>query len=106
MPSAIFVANIMSAIGAISAIRSRGLRVPDDISVVGFHDVPLAGYLDPPLTTVRMPLHELGARAVDQLLTGGGEPETRVDRHAAGARRAERPPRRRAARQLGVSTTR
>lgn len=76
MPSAIFVANIMSAIGAISAIRSRGLRVPDDISVVGFHDVPLAGYLDPPLTTVRMPLHELGARAVDQLLAGEGEPET------------------------------
>jgi LacI family transcriptional regulator len=76
VPQAIFAANIMSAIGAISAIRARGLRVPDDISVVGFHDVQLAEYLDPPLTTVRMPLHELGVRAVDLLLSGGGEPAT------------------------------
>jgi LacI family transcriptional regulator len=75
-PTALFVANVMSAIGAISAIRSRGLRVPDDISVVGFHDVPLAEYLDPPLTTVKMPLHELGARAFDQLLADEGGPDT------------------------------
>ena len=48
--------------------RRGGLRVPDDLSIIAFHDSPIAGYLDPPLTTVQMPLRELGERAVDQLL--------------------------------------
>jgi LacI family transcriptional regulator len=51
-----------------AAARQRSLRIPDDLSVVGFHDAPVAGYLDPPLTTVRMPLGEMGAQAVESLL--------------------------------------
>ena len=51
-----------------AAARRLGLRIPDDVSVVGFHDAPFAGYLDPPLTTVRLPLVEMGRQAVDHLL--------------------------------------
>lgn len=67
-PTALLVSNITQSIGALSAVRQLGLRVPGDVSVVGYDDVTLAQYLDPPLTTVRMPLRELGAMAVDQLI--------------------------------------
>lgn len=67
-PTAIFAGNILAAIGAIAAARSCGLRVPEDVSVVGLHDIPIAGYLDPPVTTLRMPLEEMGRQAVDTLL--------------------------------------
>jgi LacI family transcriptional regulator len=67
-PTAVFVANIRAAVGAIAAAKSLGLRVPEDVSLVGFHDVSLAAYLDPPLTTVRMPLVEMGSQAMDSLL--------------------------------------
>ena len=74
-PTALFVANVRAAIGAMAAARRLGLRVPQDVSVVGFHDAPFASYLDPPLTTVRMPLVEMGRQAVDNLLALlGGEP--------------------------------
>ena len=76
-PTALFVANVRAAIGAMAAVRRAGLRIPDDVSIVGFHDAPFAGFLDPPLTTVRMPLHEMGRQAVDSLLSllGGAEVE-------------------------------
>ncbi len=67
-PTALFVGNVRAAIGAMAAARRLGLRIPDDVSVVGFHDAPFAGYLDPPLTTVRLPLVEMGRQAVDHLL--------------------------------------
>lgn len=67
-PTAVFAANILAAIGVVAAARRIALRVPEDLSVVGFHDIRLAKYLDPPLTTVRMPLVELGRQAVDNLL--------------------------------------
>lgn len=67
-PTAIFAANDEMAFGAIDAIHSRGLRVPDDISVVGFDDIATASYIHPPLTTMRQPLAELSACAVDELL--------------------------------------
>jgi LacI family transcriptional regulator len=67
-PTALFVGNIRAAIGAMAAARRAGLRVPDDLSIVGFHDAPFASYVDPPLTTVRMPLQEMGRQAVDNLL--------------------------------------
>ncbi|MGL4647840.1 MAG: LacI family DNA-binding transcriptional regulator [Caldilineaceae bacterium] len=67
-PTAIFLANDMMAIGAVQAIEEAGLRVPQDISVVGFDDVPLAQYLSPPLTTVHQPAFEKGARAAHLLL--------------------------------------
>ena len=67
-PSAIFAANDLMAFGAIAAIREAGLRVPDDISVIGFDDIPTAAQFFPPLTTVRQPLHQMGRAAVSTLL--------------------------------------
>ncbi len=57
---AVFVASDVVALGAIGALREAGLRVPSDISIVGFDDIALAAYFDPPLTTVRLPAFELG----------------------------------------------
>jgi LacI family repressor for deo operon, udp, cdd, tsx, nupC, and nupG len=54
--------------GALAAIRHRGLKCPDDISVVGFDDIRFARYLDPPLTTISQPTHEIGRRVVKLLL--------------------------------------
>ena len=68
-PTAIFAANDLSAFGAIEAIKERGLRVPDDISVVGFDDIPMASQIFPALTTVRQPLHQMGASAVNLLVS-------------------------------------
>ena len=67
-PDAVFVASDVVALGAIGAIREAGLRVPDDVSVVGFDDVPLAAYFDPPLTSIRVPAHDLGLAAGHALL--------------------------------------
>lgn len=57
---AVFVASDVVALGAIGALREAGRRVPDDVSVVGYDDIPLARYFNPPLTTVRLPAYELG----------------------------------------------
>ena len=57
---AVFVASDVVAFGALGALRAAHRRVPEDISVVGFDDIPLAAFLDPPLTTVRLPTYELG----------------------------------------------
>ena len=67
-PEAVFAANDQMAVDAILASRERGLRVPEDIAVVGFDDVPMAGYVTPPLTTVRQPTYELGFRAASSVL--------------------------------------
>jgi DNA-binding LacI/PurR family transcriptional regulator len=65
---AVFAASDVVALGAIGALREAGLRVPADISIVGFDDIPLAAYFDPPLTTVRLPAFELGQAAGRALL--------------------------------------
>ncbi|MGH1553525.1 LacI family DNA-binding transcriptional regulator [Streptomyces sp. L7] len=65
---ALYTSSLAQAIGAMRAIHERGLRIPEDISLVGNDDLPVAGYLTPPLTTVAMPLHELGTAAVDALV--------------------------------------
>ncbi|MBV9880190.1 MAG: LacI family DNA-binding transcriptional regulator [Gemmatirosa sp.] len=67
-PTAIFAANDVMAIGAISAVGEAGLRVPEDVAVVGFDDIPMARYVNPPLTSVHVAIHELGARAVARLI--------------------------------------
>jgi LacI family transcriptional regulator len=67
-PTALFVGNVRAAVGAMAAARRLGLRIPEDVSIVAFHDAPFVPYLDPPLTTVRMPLEEMGRHAVDNLL--------------------------------------
>ena len=67
-PTAIFAASDDLAIRAIEALRANGRRVPEDVAVVGFDDIQAAGELDPPLTTMRIPLLDLGQRAADLLL--------------------------------------
>jgi LacI family transcriptional regulator len=74
--TAVFVANIMAAIGVIRAARERGRAVPDDLSVVALHDSPVAEFFEPPLTTVQLPLEQLGRAAVELVLErlGGAPP--------------------------------
>jgi LacI family transcriptional regulator len=67
-PDAVFVASDMMAVGALRALREAELRVPEDVALVSFDDVPQAARTEPPLTTVRQPVHRLGAMAVDSLL--------------------------------------
>ncbi len=67
-PTAIFCYNDMTAIGALRALKARGLRVPDDISLVGFDDIEFASYVDPPLTTIRQPKDEMGRLAMRMLI--------------------------------------
>ena len=69
-PTAIFAANDSMAIGVLSALRESGVEVPEEMAVAGFDDIPLARYMDPPLSSVHVPICELGARAVEILLEG------------------------------------
>jgi DNA-binding LacI/PurR family transcriptional regulator len=64
----IVVANVLAAIGALSTARQRGLRIPQDLSIVCLHDSPFAAHAAPPLTAVKMPLTALGVAAVEMLL--------------------------------------
>lgn len=68
-PTAVLVSSFASAMGGISAAHAVGVSVPDELSVVTIHDSQLAGFLVPSLTAVRMPLDELGRRAVDLLVS-------------------------------------
>jgi len=77
--TAIFVANDHMAIGVLSALRERELRVPDDMSIVGFDDLPEAGFLHPPLTTVRQDFAALGALIMQKVLLAIEEPETATE---------------------------
>jgi LacI family transcriptional regulator len=67
-PTAIFNVSLMAASGSLSALDDHGLRVPDDVSVIALYDDPYASVLQPSITTVRMPLQEMGAKAADVLL--------------------------------------
>jgi LacI family transcriptional regulator len=66
--TALFAYNDISAIGSICAFQEAGLRVPQDVSVVGFDDIQSAGFITPPLTTVRQPLQQMGEIAARTLL--------------------------------------
>lgn len=79
-PTAVFVANVASAIGALRAARETATTVPGDLSLVAVHDIPLADDLRPPLTTVRMPLRELGRAGVLALADKRLRPRTKVVR--------------------------
>jgi LacI family transcriptional regulator len=68
-PQAIFAANDDMAIGAYSAIREHGLHIPEQIAVTGFDDINIASYLRPKLTTVHLPITELGTTAAEELIT-------------------------------------
>ena len=67
-PDAVFAANDMMALGCLFAFSQGGLRVPGDIALAGFDDIPLSRYVHPPLTTMRVEIAELGARAIQRLL--------------------------------------
>ena len=67
-PSAILAGNDLMAFGAIHAARQLGFNVPDGLAVVGFDDVPLSAYFEPPLTTIKIPRYRLGAGAMEMLI--------------------------------------
>ncbi len=64
----IFCGNDLIAMGALKEIKERGLRVPEDIKIVGFDDISISRYVDPPLTTVKQPIYEMGNEAVNMLV--------------------------------------
>jgi DNA-binding LacI/PurR family transcriptional regulator len=66
--TAVFAANDQMALGILRALDEAGRRVPDDISIVGFDDIPEARFFSPPLTTVRQDFHELGRQSFKLLL--------------------------------------
>jgi len=70
LPTAVVASNDLLALGAIRALRSSALNCPTDVSVVGFNDMPFAGDFSPPLTTVRVPLFDMGGEAARLLLEG------------------------------------
>ena len=75
----------MMAIGCLFALREAGLRVPEDIALAGFDDIPIARYISPPLTTVRAQTVELGRQALDALAHAIDEPgDGKFVRHTLG----------------------
>ena len=74
-PEAIFAGNDAMAVGAYQAIYQKGLKVPDDISIIGYDDIDLSPYMIPPLTTIHQPKDKLGQQAVDQLIYRMDNPE-------------------------------
>jgi LacI family transcriptional regulator len=79
-PTAIFASNDQMAFGIMEAARERGLRLPEELSVIGFDDIPQASHVHPPLTTVRQPLEEMGRRAALLLLHYIAHPEAEIER--------------------------
>jgi LacI family transcriptional regulator len=73
LPTAVLASNDLTAIGAMCAVRRAGFSVPKDISVVGFDDIRLAEFTEPPLTTVRLSRQELAEHAFHALLRNGAE---------------------------------
>jgi LacI family transcriptional regulator len=99
--TAILAGNDMIAVGGYAAIAARGLRCPEDVSMVGINDMPLAEWLRPALTTVAIPQEELGAEAarlIVALITGQSEtasvalPTTLIVRGSTGPVRPAAPP--------------
>jgi len=76
--TAVFASNDQTAYGIQLALSRHGIRVPDDISVVGFDDLPVSSYMIPPLTTIKQPVYEMGVAAANLLVAmiNGGKPES------------------------------
>ncbi|HEY7122581.1 MAG TPA: LacI family DNA-binding transcriptional regulator [Ktedonobacterales bacterium] len=79
-PTAIFASNDVSAFGAMEAIRTRGLHIPGDVSILGFDDTPQSAQVHPALTTIRQPLAEMGRTATQLLFTYINEPDAPIKR--------------------------
>jgi LacI family transcriptional regulator len=101
-PTAVFAANDSMAIGVLFALRNAGARVPEEIAVAGFDDIPIARFASPPLSTVRLDIRTLGERALAWLLVElsgeGSSPAVRevlpirlVLRESTGGREEESP---------------
>lgn len=80
-PTAIVATNDYCAMGVIAALREAGLSVPEDMSVVGFDDVPSARYVSPPLTTMRVPIRQIGVEAVQMLIKRVSGKDTAAPTH-------------------------
>jgi LacI family transcriptional regulator len=81
-PTAIFASNDVMAFGVMEAVRDRGLRIPEDVSIVGFDNIPQAEHVSPQLTTIEQPLAEMGREATRRLLAlidNPGLPLTRLE---------------------------
>jgi LacI family transcriptional regulator len=78
-PDAVFAANDSMAIGCLFALREAGLNVPADIALAGFDDIPIARFVNPPLTTVRVRIAELGELALRRLVHAIGHPDHRAE---------------------------
>ncbi len=99
-PEAVFAASDVMAIGAMRAVRKAGLKIPDEVAIVGFDDLPVAKMANPALTTIRQPINRLGSTAVDTLIdmiNNGAKPHNRiilstelVIRHSCGANHSSR----------------
>jgi LacI family transcriptional regulator len=74
----VFASNDLIALGALTTLGAHGLRCPDDLSMIGFNDMPFLEYMDPPLTTVRVPHYDLGSEAARLLLERLAEPDAEV----------------------------
>jgi hypothetical protein len=87
---AVFAHNDLAAVGALGALRDAGIRVPEEIAVIGFDDIPVARHTEPSLSTVRQPMRELGETAARLLLArlAGQEPPTTPRRPAHARDRA------------------
>ena len=74
-PTAVFAASDAIAIGAMRALKKHGYRIPEDVSIIGFDDIYISGYMEPALTTVHIPRHYMGRLAVKRLISviEGGE---------------------------------
>ena len=88
--TAVFAQNDRMAVGAIRALREAGRPVPAAVSVIGFDDIPLASYFDPPLTTLRQPLEESGQQAARLLIETIQDPDRPLERVLTHARLIER----------------
>jgi len=79
VPTAVFICNDLMCIGALSAAHRAGIRVPQDISLIGFDDIELARFSSPALSTIAQPKHRIGVTAVDMVLERiqGGRVEPR-----------------------------
>jgi DNA-binding LacI/PurR family transcriptional regulator len=84
--TALFAQNDQMAVGAIRALREAGRQVPGEVSIVGFDDIPLASYFDPPLTTLRQPMQESGTRAARLLVQTVEDPSRPPEQIAIPAR--------------------
>ncbi|WP_219463694.1 LacI family DNA-binding transcriptional regulator [Nonomuraea rhizosphaerae] len=78
----LFATTDVMAVGALAALRERGLRVPEDVSLAGFDDIPVVRDLTPPLTTVALPLEEMGERVIALALRDGSRARRRIERVA------------------------